>query len=309
MKKPLVIIMIAVFLFAGFLSAQRYPHWMQDTLASLILVHNTRLAEEIKARYDKHPRVSKVRILLVPGHEPDYGGTEYLGLKERDMVVELAKELEQFLQKDKHFEVSVTRDTERWNPDLSAYFTNHWNTINEWKNTSRDEYSKLLSINSTSTVQVSKVLHNRAPTNVALRLYGITKWANESTIDIVLHIHFNDNRGRAVNKPGVYSGFAIYVPADQYFNSATTKAIANPIFKRLADHYPVSNLPGESSGIVDEPELIAIGSNNTADAASMLIEYSYIYEPQFTDPTDRSRVIKDMAFQTYLGLDDFFNAK
>ncbi|MDE1971230.1 MAG: hypothetical protein KGI50_06690 [Patescibacteria group bacterium] len=58
---------------------------------------------------------------------------------------------------------------------------------------------------------------------------------------------------------------------------------------------------------MDDPELIAIGANNTSDAASMLIEYAYIYEPQLIDPNLRNMAIKDLAFQTYLGLQDFFD--
>jgi hypothetical protein len=85
--------------------------------------------------------------------------------------------------------------------------------------------------------------------------------------------------------------------------------VADTIFKRLSRYTPVSDLLGESGGIIDEPELIAIGSNNTADSASLLIEYSYIYEPQFQERELRSAVIHDLAFQTYLGVHDFFDPK
>jgi peptidoglycan hydrolase-like protein with peptidoglycan-binding domain len=40
----------------------------------------------------------------------------------------------------------------------------------------------------------------------------------------------------------------------------------------------------------------------------MLIEYGYIYEPQFTSDDTRSIALKDLAYQTYLGLQDFFIA-
>jgi len=45
------------------------------------------------------------------------------------------------------------------------------------------------------------------------------------------------------------------------------------------------------------------------DAASMLIEYGYIYETQFTDKSLRSKALQDLAFQTYLGLQDFFEPR
>lgn len=70
--------------------------------------------------------------------------------------------------------------------------------------------------------------------------------------------------------------------------------------------FPVSNLPSEDEGVVESQELIAIGSANTVDAASMLIEYGYIYEPQFRVESVRSMAVKELAFQTYLGLSDFF---
>jgi hypothetical protein len=89
-------------------------------------------------------------------------------------------------------------------------------------------------------------------------------------------------------------------------NSAATKAIADAVFKRLSLYNPIDNLPVESSGVIDDSELIAVGANNTADAASMLIEYDYLYEPQFVNPQVRSLALKDLAYQTYLGLQDFF---
>ena len=165
----------------------------------------------------------------------------------------------------------------------------------------------LIAIGST-TQPVSKVFHNTAPTDVALRLYGITKWANDNIVDVVIHIHFNDYADHRNGVSGTHYGFAIYVPVQQFKNSTTTKAVANAVFKRLDKHYYVSNLPGESTGIVDEPDLIAIGSNDTADAASMLIEYGYIYEPEFSTPAKRTATFKKMANDTYLGLLDFFTS-
>ncbi len=273
-------------------------------LASVVLSHNFRSVAEIKSHYD-NPQ-NKVRILIVPGHEPNYSGAQFGVVKERDMAVELGQDLQKILENDSHYQVFITRDTQDWSPVFASYFKDDWNEIAEWTKASHDEFSRLVSIGST-TRTYSTVTHNDAPQNVALRLYGLTKWSNENNIDIVIHIHFNDNRRPNVNKSGDYSGFSMYVPAKQYGNSTTTRVIAGGIFKRLAKYNPVSDLPGETDGIIDEPELIAVGSNNTADAASILIEYSYIYEPQFQDPQVRSMAIKDFAFQTYLGLQDFFD--
>ena len=294
-----------------------------------VVMHNPRLVSDLRARYDAGSNMSSsayaqnvfsqssstsplIRVLIVPGHEPTFGGAEYTApdgtrLKERNITVELAQDLMQFLSTNPHYQAHVTRDGTAWSPDLAQYFKDSWNAIIQWQKDTHAEIKHLISIGST-TQTIPGIIHNAAPKNVALILYGITKWANENLFDITIHIHFNDYPDHADGVPGKYSGFSIYVPASQYGNSSTTKVIADTVFKRLAKYNPVSNLPGESVGIVNEPELIAIGANNTSDAASMLIEYGYIYEPQFLNPDTRSMAIKDLAYQTYLGLQDFFDA-
>ncbi len=276
--------------------------------AAVILAHHPKSVADIQANYVSTPasQAPKVRILLVPGHEPDYGGTGYKGLKERDMNVELAQDLQGFLNSDQHYQAFITRDTRSWNPTFADYFKDSWDDIVAWQKASHAEESKLIQMGSVPK-PVSSVRHITAPADIALRLYGVTKWANENDIDITLHIHFNDYPGHPSKSPGDYSGFTIYVPAAQYSNSSTTKVIAGKVFSELKKYNPVSDLPGESNGIVDEPRLIAIGADNTADSASMLIEYGYIYEQQFQDPAVRSLALKDLAYQTYLGLEDFFD--
>jgi N-acetylmuramoyl-L-alanine amidase len=275
-------------------------------LASVILSHNFKSVADIKSNYNNPKK--NVRILIVPGHEPNFGGAEFGGLKERDMTVELGQNLQRILENDSKYDVFISRDSQGWNPIFENYFADHKNEIAEWVKASHEEFSRLVLTGST-TRTYSTVIHNSAPKDVALRLYGLTKWSNENDIDIVIHIHFNDNPRRNVSKPGNYSGFSIYVPAKQYGMSASARKIAESISKRLAKYNPISNHPGEVGGLIDDPELIAVGSNNTADAASMLIEYSYIYEPQLQNPEVRSMAIKDLAFQTYLGLQDFFDKK
>lgn len=54
--------------------------------------------------------------------------------------------------------------------------------------------------------------------------------------------------------------------------------------------------------------MIAIGSNASLEAAAILIEYGYIYEPQFTHPSTRQPLIKELAFQTYLGVKQYFES-
>ena len=281
---------------------------MASQLAAII-THNPRTVADLQSKYNR-PFWSadsvKVRILVVPGHEPGYGGAEYGNIKERELAVTIADDLIKFLQGNSRYEVFTTRDDNAWKPEFATYFKDHWAEIIDWTRSYHQEMSHLVSVGSIKKESRAKVYHNNARQDVALRLYGITKWSNENSIDIAIHIHLNDYPGHVGNAPGEHSGLAIYVPSRQYLNSTTTHAVADTIFKRLTKYNAVSDLRGESSGIVDEPELIAIGANNTADAASMLIEYGYIYEPQFTNPDLRNLALKDLAYQTYLGLQDFF---
>ncbi len=151
-----------------------------------------------------------------------------------------------------------------------------------------------------------RVPHNTALEKTSLKLYGINKWANEHGINIVLHIHFDDYGGRRQDEPGEYNGFVIFVPDHQFSNGKASMAIARKIFLRLAKYFPVSNAPREDSGVTEDSELIATGSNNSLDPASLLIEYGYIYEPQFNRPALRESVVRELAFQTYIGLKSFF---
>ncbi len=272
---------------------------------SAVFIRESITVLQLKNKYDAVPQTtSKIRILIVPGHEPDFGGTEFGNLKERKMNVELSKFLEGFFKDNEHYEVFVARDNNAWNADLTNYFNNNWNEIIGFIKTSKG--SMLRAINSGVIVKKTDgIIRNNAPKNIAIRLYGINKWANENKMDMAIHIHFNDYSGHG-SAVGKYSGLSIYVPEKQFSNGTTTKAIAEKVFKRLSKYNAVSNLPVEDDGVIEEQELIAIGSYNTLDAPSMLIEYGYIYEPQFTDDSVRSTTLKDLAFQTYLGVQDFF---
>ena len=270
-----------------------------------VVVHNPRTVAGLQQKYaaSTNQGTPRVRILLVPGHEPTYGGAEFGSLKERTMTVDLAEQLGTFLSANTRYEVIIVRDKQAWNPIFTDYFKKQWEDIIAWQKSHQQESLRKVAI---TPLPPPKVYHNKAPSDVAYRLYGMTKWSNENMVDIAVHIHFNDYPRKATHLPGKYSGFAIYTPEKQYANGTTTRAVSEAVFKRLAKYNPVSDLPGEIEGIIDERELIAVGANDTADAASLLIEYGYIYEPQFTNSEAYPMAIKDLAFQTYLGLEDFF---
>jgi len=140
---------------------------------------------------------------------------------------------------------------------------------------------------------------------IAFRLYGINKWANENDVDIVLHIHFNDYP-RRTGRAGDHTGFSIYVPERQYGNAEASKDLARTLFDELKNTIGPSTLPLERDGIIEDQELIALGANGSLKGASVLIEYGYIYEPQYVYASTRSPMMQELAFQTYRAVKKHF---
>ncbi|MCX6716186.1 MAG: hypothetical protein NT077_04210 [Candidatus Taylorbacteria bacterium] len=56
-----------------------------EQIAAVILMRKPVTVEQLKSNYmmASIPGQEKVRILVVPGHEPDFGGTEFGSLDER----------------------------------------------------------------------------------------------------------------------------------------------------------------------------------------------------------------------------------
>ncbi len=248
----------------------------------------------------------KVRILIVPGHSPDMGGTDFGGVYERNVVVDIADELATLLKQNTHYDVMVARTKTAWNPILQSYFDTHASEIETFIQSQKLQMQNYLADGSILPA-VDQVYHNTTSSEGALRLYGINKWTNDNTYDITLHLHINDYAGRHTGSMnGTYDGFAVYVPDHQYSNAEASTAIGEAIAVRLNAYHATSTLPIEDAGVVPDQQLIAIGSNNSASDAALLIEYGYIYEPQFQDPSVLPAAVADYAYQTYLGLQDFF---
>ncbi|MEI6238632.1 MAG: N-acetylmuramoyl-L-alanine amidase [bacterium] len=245
----------------------------------------------------------KIKILVVPGHEPDFGGAEYGSLKEREINLFLAKSLAEYLKSNPRFEVSFTRDDSGWNSDLEKYFKDKWDEIATWRIDKKAVMNKLVSDGKVQ--KVGSPYHNNAPEKVAIRLYGINKWANENKFDIILHVHFNDVP-LAVRRTGDYSGFSVYVPEKQFSNANASQVLGRSVFNRLSTYGAKSNLPIESAGVIEDQDLVAVGSFNTVDGASILTEYGYIYESQYRNKEIRNALLDEYAYQTFLGVQSFF---
>lgn len=251
-----------------------------------------------------HPTAGRIKILIVPGHDDVNFGTAFGNLKEADLNLTLGKELSGFLNKDGNFQVVLVRDDYGFNKEFSDYLIQNEKIISDFIQDKKMTMNNF--IRSGEIESVSGVIHNSVPNNIAINLYGINKWANEIGADIVLHIHFNDYPRKSRGSAGDYSGFAIYVPEKQYSNSSASRVVAESVLKQLNNLYPTSDLKKESAGVVEDQDLIAIGAYNTLDAVGLLVEYGYIYEPQFLDAEIRNLIIKDLAYQTFVGIKNFF---
>lgn len=248
----------------------------------------------------------RLKILLVAGHDNQYSGTSFGGLREADLNLQLTNNLATILSKDSHFDVITARNFIDGNyiTDLAEYFDREREQILSFRNNLQRDFHSLISRG--DLTEHRGVQHNFAPGEVSLRLFGINKWANERGVDLVLHVHFNDHPGRHSTARGKYSGFAIYIPEGQYPNARVSAAVAQSVFNQLEKFFPVSDLPLESGGVVEDQELIAVGSSGSRKGASFLIEFGYIYEPQITNEETRPLILAELAWQTYQGLKKHF---
>lgn len=246
-------------------------------------------------------KYGKVRILLVPGHDDEFSGAIYDDITEAEVNLQLANELKTFLEEENAIEVHITRDEDGYTKEFAKYFEENVDSINRF----RSVYATIAQekIWNGEVEEIQSVDHNTAPGEVVYRLYGINKWANDNEMDIVIHIHFNDYPGRW-DVGGEYGGFSIYIPQRSYRNHDSSLFIADRVRDSLNDFVRESNFPAEKDIVIEDTSLIAVGASNTLEGASILIEYSYIYESQITNKDTREKVLREMAYKTYLGLRD-----
>ncbi|MEX0918647.1 MAG: N-acetylmuramoyl-L-alanine amidase [Candidatus Paceibacterota bacterium] len=232
---------------------------------------------------DKH-QTGRVRILLVPGHDNEYTGARFGHLREADANLLLAEKIYADLSLWPGVEVLSARNFTdgEYSLWLANYFTTEAEAIRQFMTERRQAMQAMLG---DGTVETNvDINHNFALDKVAFRLYGINKWANENDVDILLHLHLNDYAVRRHGTPGIYSGFSIYIPERQFPNADASRDLAEAIREQLAAYWPASDYPKEAATIIEAQELIALGSNASQRSASVLVEYGYIYEPQFTNP-------------------------
>jgi N-acetylmuramoyl-L-alanine amidase len=250
-----------------------------------------------------------IKILLVPGHDTEVWGAQYGTMKEATMTLALATKIFNLLKTDKRFEVHITRDGTpplSYTKEFADYFANNQAGILAFKENAKKAMQNL--INGGSFVQKPNVPHHGVTEDVALRLYGFNKWADENNVSAMIHIHFNDYPRPTKWTIGKYTGFAIYMPDSEFANSSLSVPLAKSIFSQLIKKYHISTYKPESAGIIPDQTLIAVGANDTLNASvrSVLIEYSYIYENKFRTKTARAQSYTDMANLTVAGIKNYF---
>ncbi len=294
------LILVAAFAILLFM-ASGVPGSSPSELLSLVFPE-TITPEALKSAYAGR----RLRVLLVPGHDHEYGGTAYGKITEEQLNVEMARALYDVLKTDPHYEVTTTRDltTREYIPELQRYLIDNREKI--IKRTSELKTAFYDFVDRGELTLQEGMNHKVAATEVAIRLYGINAWANEQKIDLALHIHFNDYGGRRRGVVGPYNGFAIYVPEGQYANARASKELGLAISNALQQRLPLSDFPQESSPVTEDQSLIAIGAYGSREGGAMLLEYGYIYESQWQSKAVRDLMLPELALKTAEGMKRYF---
>ena len=248
---------------------------------------------------------ARVKILIVPGHDDTYSGTQFGSVKEATLNLSLAKELYAFLSTEQGLDVLLVRDDNGYAPQFREFLERERDNILAFRDSKIGTMERLVAEGKVE--RYVNVHHNAARPEVSLILYGINKFANDNGYDIVIHVHFNDYPGRS-SKGGKYSGFTVYTPENQYSNASASRDLAVRLRDQLALVSGESDLPNEG-GMTEDQELIAVGGSNTVDGVAVLIEYGYIYERQFTDGVVGGTILRELAHRTHYGVMEYVSGK
>src|SRR6266487_3714255 len=93
---------------------------LKNLLASIFFVDSITVGD-LQLKYQSAGQ-AKIKILIVPGHDNEYWGTEFKGVKEADLNLALAKELTALLAADPAFDVHLSRTENGYAPFLYDYF-------------------------------------------------------------------------------------------------------------------------------------------------------------------------------------------
>jgi len=259
--------------------------------------------------YAEAPVVKPIKILIIPGHDNTAWGAQYRDIKEADMSLALGTQIYDSLKKDKRFDVVITRDKDGYVKEFQDYFDANKDKIIAFK-----EEAKAVALQNISAGKFLKkkgVLHTSVSEDVAIKLYGVNKWANENNVDAIINIHFNDDSRNNKKVPGKYKGFSIYMPDSQMKNSKQSIYLAKSISAQLSKKYLSNNYKNGKGGLIFDQTLIALGANGTLNQGvmSILIEYGFIYDKKFRTLSTRKATFATMAKNTVDGITNLFFKK
>jgi hypothetical protein len=201
-----------------------------------------------------------------------------------------------------NLEVILARDEKGWNTDLENYVKTNETRIMDWV---YEMKNKMLANVNEGKIEIidPDMKHNEATSNAVLFLYGTNKWIEKNNIDLVLHVHFNNNP-KYKGKPN-YRGFCMYIPEQQYSNSSSSKIFADYLYKEMIKIQKESDMPQEKDIIIEDQELIAIGNYNTLKIPSVVMEYAYIYEPIMASSGTRNIFIEKATISTVKAINEY----
>ena len=245
----------------------------------------------------------KIKVLVVPGHEPNAGGAdEFKTIKERDLNLQLSEILKNDLSQNSNIEVILARDENGWNKDLENYVMTSSTTIMNWVLDMKNEMMSKVDAGIFKLINPD-MKHNNATSDAVLYLYGTNKWIALNNIDLVLHVHFNSNP--KINGKPNFSGYCMYVPEKQYGNASSSRIFANYINEEISKIENKSTMPQEKDTIIEDQELIATGNYDTLKIPSVVVEYAYIYEPMMLSSSTRNIFINRAASSTAKAIENY----
>jgi hypothetical protein len=198
----------------------------------------------------------------------------------------------------------LARDNNGWNKDLKNYVETSSSSIMSW--VADMKQIMLDKINAGEmTLTNPGMKHNVAASNAVLYLYGTNKWIAENDIDLVLHVHFNNNP-KWNGKPN-YNGYCMYIPDRQYENASSSKIFSGYLNDEISKIIKASNMPQEKDTVIESQQLIATGNFNTLKIPSVVIEYAYIYEPMMLGSSTRNIFIEKAASSTAVAIQNYIN--
>lgn len=273
------------------------------SISALLIIPQTTKIKSASSIFFTALQNKKIKILIVPGHEPNAGGAdEFKRIKERDLNLQLSTLLKNNLSKNTDLEIVMARDENGWNKDLENYVITGSSTIMSWVKKMKN---KMLSKVDTGEMELidPNMKHNPATSSAVLFLYGTNKWLNENDFDLVLHIHFNNNP--KINGKPNYQGYCTYIPEHQYSNSSSSRIFANYLDEEISKIEKRSNMPQEKEIIIEDQQLIAVGNYDTLKIPSVVVEYAYIYEPMMLSSSTRNIFIEKAASSTATAINNY----